>query len=69
MVFTPYYRRKRKKEEKRGWKRMEEETGGRGWLCALGAEHVETTMAQKRAQEEGADGAGRGPQMMMVEAG
>ena len=40
MVFTPYYRRKRKKEEKRGWKRMEEETGGRGWLCALGAEHV-----------------------------
>ena len=45
---------------------MEEETGGRGWLCALG---VETTMAQKRAQEEGADGAGRGPQVMMVEAG
>ena len=27
-------------EEKRGWKRMEEETGKRGWLCALGAEHV-----------------------------
>lgn len=27
--------------------------GGRGWLCALGAEHVETTMAQE-------DGAGRG---------
>ena len=48
---------------------MEEEAGGRGWLCALGAEHVETTMAQKRAQEEGAHGAGRGPQMMMVEAG
>ena len=49
---------------------MEEEgRGRRGWLCALGAEHVETTMAQKRAQEEGADGAGRGPQMMMVEAG
>ena len=21
-------------------KRREEETGGRGWLCALGAEHV-----------------------------
>ena len=52
---------------------MEEE--GRGWkrkarlALRLGAEHVETTMAQKRAQEEGADGAGRGPQMMMVEAG
>ena len=60
---------KRMEEDGRGWKRMEEETGGRGWLCALGAEHVETTMAQKRAQEEGADGAGRGPQMMMVEAG
>ena len=49
---------------------MEEDgRGRRDWLCALGAEHVETTMAQKRAQEEGADGAGRGPQVMMVEAG
>ena len=66
-------------EDGRGGKRRKEEAGGdrgrlrkigkRGWLCALGAEHVETTMAQKRAQEEGADGAGRGPQMMMVEAG
>ena len=66
-------------EDGRGWERRKEEAGGdrgrlrkigkRGWLCALGAEYVETTMAQKRAQEEGADGAGRGPQMMMVEAG
>ena len=23
---------------------MEEETGGRGWLCALGAEHVAEQM-------------------------
>ncbi len=46
----------------------EDGRGGRGWLCALGAEHVETTMAQKRAQEEGADGGGRGRQMMMVKA-
>ena len=29
---------------------MEEETGGRGWLCALGAEHVETTMAQEEGR-------------------
>ena len=27
-------------EDGRGWKRMAEEAGGRGWLCALGAEHV-----------------------------
>ena len=46
----------------------EDGRGGRGWLSALGAEHVETTMAQKRAQEEGADGGGRGRQMMMVKA-
>ena len=25
-------------------KRREEETGGRGWLCALGAEHVAEQM-------------------------
>ena len=37
---------------------MQEETGGRGWLCALGAEHLGTMMAQEEgadAQEEGAD--------------
>ena len=26
-------------------KRREEETGGRGWLCALGAEHVAEQVA------------------------
>ena len=31
-------------EEERGGKRMEEEAGGRGWLCALGAEHVAEQM-------------------------
>ena len=45
MVFTPYYRGgKRMEEEERGGKRMEEEAGGRGWLCALGAEHVAEQM-------------------------
>ena len=34
----------RMQEEERGGKRMEEETGGRGWLCALGAEHVAEQM-------------------------
>ena len=37
-------------EEERGGKRMEEETGGRGWLCALGAEHVAEQMV------DGSDG-------------
>ncbi|MGM9696449.1 MAG: hypothetical protein ACI3X8_06205, partial [Alloprevotella sp.] len=60
---------KRRKEEAGGDRGRLRKIGKRGWLCALGAEHVETTMAQKRAQEEGADGAGRGPQVMMVEAG
>ena len=36
MVFTPYYR---------GGKRMEEEAGGRGRLCALGAEHLAEQVA------------------------
>ena len=53
-------------EDGRGWERRKEEAGGdrgrlrkigkRGWLCALGAEYVDTTMVQKRArmaQEEG----------------
>ena len=31
-------------------KRREEETGGRGWLCALGAEHVAEQMV------DGSDG-------------
>ena len=51
MVFTPYYRGgERMEEDGRGGKRRQEETGGgrgrlrkigkRGWLCALGAEHL-----------------------------
>ena len=59
--------RGRYREREGGGRREREGVGeeGRGWLCALGAEHVKTTMAQ----EEDDDGAGRGPQMMMVEAG
>ena len=30
-----------------------EERGGCGWLCALGAEHVETTMAQEESAGRG----------------
>ena len=60
---------KRRQAEAGGNRGRPRKIGKRSWLCALGAEHVDTTMAQKRAQEEGADGAGRGPQMMMVEAG
>ena len=53
-------------EDGRGGKRRQEETGGdrgrlrkigkRGWLCALGAEYVETTMVQKRARKAQAEG-------------
>ena len=48
--------RKRRKEEAGGDRGRLRKIGKRGWLCALGAEYVDTTMVQKRArmaQEEG----------------
>ena len=62
----------------RGWKRMEEEERGGRRRQGEAEKNREARLALRLGRrvrgdddgaEEGADGAGRGPQMMMVEAG
>ena len=59
----------------RGWKRRKEEAGGdRGRLrknreARLALRLGRRVRGDDDGAEEGADGAGRGPQVMMVEAG